>query len=58
LIGIFLIPLFSLTYLYLQSSSLTQTIEYNLCPIYLLPFFVLTNVIAFLLQKYCTFSLW
>ncbi len=37
LIGIFLIPLLSWTYLYHRSNSLTQTIEYNLCPIYLMP---------------------
>jgi hypothetical protein len=57
LTNIFLIPLILLN-IFIPPTQLTiQTIEYNLCLIYLMPpFFALTNVITFLL-KYCTFSL-
>jgi hypothetical protein len=54
---IFLIPLILVNIFIAPIEFTTQTIEYNLCPIYLCPFFAFTNVITFLLLKYCTFLL-
>ncbi len=57
LIGIFFIPFILLNKLIPLIQLTTQTIEYNLCPIYLLPLLCSHQCIAFLLLKYCTFSL-
>jgi hypothetical protein len=50
-------PLFSLTYLYHLSNWLHKLLNIICAQSTCCPFFVLTNVITFLLLKYCTFSL-
>jgi hypothetical protein len=51
-------PLFSSIYLYHLSNSLHRQLNIICAQSTFGPFFVLTNVIIFLLQKYCTFSFW
>jgi hypothetical protein len=53
----FLSPLCSLTYLYHLFSSLHKLLNIICAQSTYYPFFAFTNVIAFLLLKYCTFSL-
>jgi hypothetical protein len=52
----FLSPLFSLTCLYNLSNSPHKLLNIICAQSTFYPFFALTNVIAFLLLKYCTFS--
>jgi hypothetical protein len=54
----FISPLFSLTYLYYLSNSLHKLLNIIFAQSTFYPFSALTNVITFLLLKYCTFSLW
>jgi hypothetical protein len=53
----FVSPLFSLTYLYHQSSSLHKLLYIICAQSTFFPFSVLSNVMPFLLLKYVTFSL-
>jgi len=54
----FLSPLFSFTYLYHQFSSLHKLLNIICAQSTFFPFFVLINVITFMLLKYWTFSFW